>query len=72
MIRGEAYALRAFLHFDLVRLFGPSYKTGASTKAIPYEETFNNQITELSTVAEVITKALGDLTIAERSLSMIR
>ena len=68
VIRGEAYALRAFLHFDLVRLFGPSYKTGASTKAIPYEETFDNQVTELSTVAEVITKALGDLTIAEQEL----
>ena len=26
-ITGEAYALRAMLHFDLLRLFGPVYKT---------------------------------------------
>lgn len=33
LIRGEAYGLRAMLHFDILRLFAPSYKAGASTKA---------------------------------------
>ena len=27
LVRGEAYGLRAFLHFDLVRLFCPDYRT---------------------------------------------
>lgn len=37
LIRGEALALRAYLHFDLFRLFGPEFQAGKSAKAIPYE-----------------------------------
>ena len=69
VIRGEAYGLRAFIHFDLLRLFGYSYKAGADKKAIPYETTFSNKTTEFSTVAEVIGKALDDLKIAEDELA---
>lgn len=28
LIRGEAYGLRAMLHFDILRLFAPSYQGG--------------------------------------------
>mgnify|MGYP002228113051 FL=1 len=30
LVEGEALALRAFLHFDLLRGFAPSYKMGAN------------------------------------------
>lgn len=36
-IKGETLALRAYLHFDLFRLFGPEYSNGRSSKALPYE-----------------------------------
>ena len=36
-IKGEALALRAYLHFDLFRLFGPEYVAGINMKSIPYE-----------------------------------
>ena len=34
LITGETYALRAFLHFDLLRLFGPIYKESPSAESI--------------------------------------
>jgi hypothetical protein len=68
IIRGEAYGLRAFLHFDLLRLFGPSYLVNSNAKAIPYATVFNNSVTPLSTVREVIDKALADLTVAAAEL----
>ena len=38
MIIGEAMALRAFLHFDMLRLFGPVYKLHPEMESIPYNE----------------------------------
>ena len=38
VVRGEALALRAFLHFDMLRLFGPVYSEKPSDTAIPYVE----------------------------------
>lgn len=36
MIKGEALALRAFLHFDMLRLFGPVYSQDSTATAVPY------------------------------------
>ena len=58
---GEAYALRAFLHFDLLRLFGKSYVSGADEKAIPYVKAISKKVTPLSTVSEVLDMVAGDL-----------
>ena len=38
MLKGEMLALRAFLHFDMLRLFGPVYKNHPEAKSIPYNE----------------------------------
>ena len=35
-VKGEALALRAMLHFDMLRLFGPVYAKDSEKKAIPY------------------------------------
>ena len=61
LIKGEALALRAYMHFDVLRLFAPSFLTGAGTPAIPYVTTFSNKVTSTSSVADVIKLILKDL-----------
>lgn len=68
LIRGEAYALRALLHFDLARLWGESYTANKNHKCIPYVTTISPDVYPLSTVEEVMKKVLADLTIAEAEL----
>ena len=65
---GEAYALRAFMHFDLLRLFGKSFVSGAQEKSIPYVRKISKEVTPLSTVSEVIELALQDL---EKAASLL-
>ena len=36
LVEGEALALRAFLHFDLLRGYAPSFKMVKNEPAIPY------------------------------------
>lgn len=61
LYKGEALALRAFLHFDLLRLFAPSPEMGLSEKAIPYMEKFTNIALPRSTVGETLEKVLRDI-----------
>ena len=70
LIKGEALALRAYLHFDLLRLFGPSYVNDPSALAIPYVVDFTNKITPMSTVRGVIDTAIKDLTAAKELLKI--
>ena len=39
LIKGDLLALRAFLHFDMLRLFGTVYSRDAETPVIPYNNT---------------------------------
>jgi hypothetical protein len=71
LIKGEALALRAYMHFDALRLFAPSYLTGAATAAIPYVTTFSNKVTPSSTVADVIKLTLKDLNDAKTLLRQV-
>ncbi len=64
VIYGEALGLRAFLHFDLLRLFAPSFADDPDAAAIPYVTSFDNHITETSTVNETIELILKDLNAA--------
>lgn len=61
LLRGEALGLRAFIHFDLLRIFGPEYVTGANLKAIPYKKEVNENADKPSTTADVVKFALADL-----------
>ena len=60
-VKAEAMALRAFLHFDLLRGFAPSYTVGANEKAIPYVDHVTNKPIAQSTVAEVIDSVIVEL-----------
>ena len=64
-IKGEALGLRAFLHFDLLRMFGAAPVTGAQRKSIPYVTTFSVKVSPLLTVQNVIDSCLKDLHEAE-------
>ena len=68
LIKGEALALRAYMHFDVLRLFAPSYLNGANTAAIPYVTAFSNKVTPTSSVTAVIGFILKDLNDAKTLL----
>lgn len=61
VIKGEALALRAFMHFDLLRVFGASYEENPNKIAIPYYKTSSREIAPQLKVSEVIDLALADL-----------
>ena len=61
MMKGEALGLRAFLHFDLLRLFGPVYSANSSEKTIPYRKELNEKAPPRLTADEVIIHILTDL-----------
>lgn len=66
VIKGEALALRAYLHFDLFRMYG-SY-AAASKTGIPYVSTYSNKVTALSSADEVMNNVLTDLEAAKALL----
>lgn len=69
IIKGEALGLRAFLHFDLLRLFGTSYAAGgASLPAIPYLKTYATTVTGKASSAEVMQMIFEDVTKATEEL----
>ncbi len=68
LIKGEAMALRAYMHFDLLRMFAPSFNSGANEKAIPYVTQFSNKVTPQYSVTEVLTKVTEDLLAAKELL----
>ena len=68
IIHGEARALRAFFHFDLLRLFAPSYKADPGYTAIPYITKYSNKVSPQKTVSEVIDSVIVDLKAAVTDL----
>lgn len=71
LIKGEALALRAYFHLDLLRFFSSSYAQGASTQAIPYVTTYSNRVTPTSTVSEVLDLVIADLSAAKALLKTV-
>lgn len=60
IIKGEALALRAMLHFDMLRLFGPVYSKNSDKKAIPYYTKQTNSPEPILTAQEVMEKITTD------------
>ena len=69
ILKGEAYGLRAMLHFDMLRLFGPVYSTNPDGESIPYYIKGEAKGQNLLTASAVIDKILLDLETAETLLS---
>ncbi|MCS3796839.1 RagB/SusD family nutrient uptake outer membrane protein [Niastella sp. OAS944] len=70
VVKGEALAIRALLHFDLLRLFGTAPIVNANKPSIPYVTTFDKEIYPLLTVTEVINNCLTDLNAAAELLRL--
>ncbi len=69
LLKGEALALRAYLHFDLLRGFALNYKEFPDAMGIPYAESFNQKIHPQLKTKEVLDKILADL---ESSRSLLK
>ena len=72
LIKGEALGLRAFLHFEILRYWGPiPSKVKAGDKAIPYVKMVTKNPQELLAVSyqEVIDNIMTDLNNAEQLLA---
>ena len=61
LVKGEATALRALLHFELFRYFAPSYLTAPAAKSIPYATSSDPQVYPQLKSSEVAQKLLDDL-----------
>ena len=65
VIQGEALGLRAFLHLDLLRMFGPGNlavdKAALNTPVLPYVRTYDKYIEKQLTVKELLVEIHKDL-----------
>jgi hypothetical protein len=68
-IKGQALAIRAYVHFDVLRYWGENFDRNSTGRGIPYVETpdFTNKPTRLS-VAETWNKIFADMEQAETLL----
>jgi hypothetical protein len=62
--KGEALGLRAFLHFELLRMFAPAPVSNPNAPAIPYVTEYATSVTPLSTVTGTLDLVIADLTAA--------
>ena len=61
LYKGELLALRAFLHFEMARIFAVSFAAGdaaAKAKAIPYVKSYGIQVTPYSSLDKVFELSL--------------
>jgi len=69
-IKGEALALRAFLHFDLLRMFAPSpAAAGLNVPGIPYVSKISPYAVPVSPTGAALDLCIADLKSAESLLS---
>lgn len=68
IMKGEALGLRAFLHFDLLRLFGPIYAEHPDTKCLSYRKQLDVVSTSLLPASQIVDSVLSDLHAAEALL----
>lgn len=66
IVKGEALALRAMLHFDLLRLYGPVPTDGSASTitCIPYQESTEKEVQPLIPANEILEKVIRDLNAA--------
>ncbi len=73
MLRGEALAIRAHMHFELLRCWGPVNYAGNSevqdTKCIPYRKVTDASKQPLLAASNIVTEILSDLKQAKECLS---
>lgn len=68
-VKGEALALRAYLHFDLYRMFCADMKFNPTAKGIPYNKEFGVALPPQYTAAEIMQLVIDDLQEAQGYLA---
>ncbi len=68
VIEGEAYAIRAFCHLDVLRLFGQLPQNPTIQVALPYAETVSIEAVPYYSYADFVAKIESDLMSAENLL----
>lgn len=68
-MRGEALAVRAFLHFDLLRCWGPMYRSDSTSRAIPYRTIIDGSRQPRLPANKVVSLIVDDLKAAEELLA---
>ena len=71
MIKGEALALRAYLHLDLLRLFGPIPGLQGEGKMLTYARSVSKESLPVNTWTEYVTLLEQDLNEAEQLLKEV-
>lgn len=70
LIHGEALALRALFHFDILRMFAPSMEVDDGKAYIPYVDAYPVISTTYYSSAEILKKIEGDLLKARELVAM--
>jgi hypothetical protein len=68
LIKGEALALRAFAHFDVLRIYGTMPDSPGTSAILPYVQAVSKDIVPLSTYDDFAKQVLADLDQAETLL----
>lgn len=61
LLKGEAIAIRAMLHFDMLRLYGPIYKVDPSMPSIPYYDAPKTSNNPILSAKDAMSKILADI-----------
>jgi hypothetical protein len=68
-LKGEAIAIRAMMHFDLLRLFGPLFPQDSSSPAIPYYTKADGQSQPILSGGAALANIIADFTQALQLLA---
>lgn len=68
LIKGEALTIRAYTHFDVLRMFGPIPDKVSADPILPYVTEVSKNIVPLSTYDDFVKQVLADLDQAEQLL----
>lgn len=69
MIHGEALALRAYLHFDMLRLFAPAPRVADDKGYIPYYDRYGSTSEPKGSVSVILEKIERDLLQAKKLIA---
>ncbi|TKC63987.1 RagB/SusD family nutrient uptake outer membrane protein [Pedobacter hiemivivus] len=69
LLKGEAIGIRAMLHFDLLRLYGPIFAVAPGNPAIPYYSKAEGVTKPILTASQVLDSVLADLSTAKTLLA---
>lgn len=71
LIMAETKALRAYLHFDLLRLFAPSWSSSPDALCLPYADNFTDRVHRQRKTSDIIADIITDLEDARAMLKPV-